>query len=149
MGVTGFAIQITNNNNGVFWAGETIEGFVLLTISSQVTCRGVKIKLQGEGHCYWETGSGDNKREYTGHRSYVNSRQTLVGNFYPTECLSNAGEAAFWDPETGGGDMAVPIEDGNWADIALAVRVMDYDWGKKDDLLGDVMVFGSELSEVV
>jgi hypothetical protein len=149
MGVTGFQIQITNRDNGIFWAGETIEGFVLLTMSSPVICRGVKIKLQGEGYCYWETGAGDNKREYSGHRSYASCRQTLVGNFFPTECLDNAGQAAFWDQETGGGDMNVPIEDGNWADIALAVRVMDYDWGKKDDLLGDVMVLGSELSEEV
>lgn len=67
---------------------------------------------------------------------------TVKGNFYKTDTLSEAGTNAYFDPNSGGGEMLVHLDDGKVDDdFVLAVRSMDYDWGKKDDLLGEILVY--------
>lgn len=123
----------------MFWAGETIEGFLSLKTSAPIKCRAIRLQLTGEGLCHWHTGSGDDRKDYHGRRSYVSHRLSVWGNFYSTETLDNAGKDAIFDADSGNGDMIIPLR-GPATQLTLAVRVMDYDWGKKDDLLGDVAV---------
>jgi len=55
-------------------------------------------------------------------------------------CAKNA----YFDPNSGGGEMVIPLDDGKVDDdFVLAVRSMDYynNYGKKDGLLGEVLVY--------
>mmetsp|Transcript_63718 Transcript_63718/g.146576 ORF Transcript_63718/g.146576 Transcript_63718/m.146576 type:complete len:572 (+) Transcript_63718:46-1761(+) len=137
--VSNFQIKLTNRENPVFWAGETIEGVLTLSAREPVTCRAVRLALQGIGLIHWHTGSGDNRTDYHGKREYVSQCITVFGNFQATQILDSAGENAIYDADSGDGDMYFRLE-GSADQLTYAVRVMDYDWGKKDDLLGEAIV---------
>jgi len=52
--------------------------------------------------------------------------------------LDNAGENAFFNKVHGNGVMYIPCSAPEENAFSLIVHVMDYDFGKSDDLLGEV-----------
>jgi hypothetical protein len=132
-------------------AGETIEGVVSLVTGKDITCRSVKMKLECKAVAHWHDYRSDDegnqkRQDFHGHRNYLESKMTVFGNFYATSCLDSAGANAEWDPSDGTGDMPIYLQpEDNLEDMTLAVRVMDYDWGKKDDLIGEVLVKANDL----
>lgn len=134
--------QITlDRPNGVYVPGENVVGMLHLRAGENITCRGVRLKLTGKGYVHWHTGSGDDRTDYHGRKEYVSKSMTVLGNFHRTTCISEAGANAFFDENVGGGEMIIPLNEAKVNDdFVLAVRSMDYDWGKKDDLLGETLV---------
>ena len=141
MSVNDISIQL-NRPNGVYYGGEVVRGTVALTTSggSSVKCRGFHIRLTGKASIHWHTGSGDNRTDYYGSTEYQTQRQTLVGNFYRTALLDNAGSDAVFGKAHGDGVMYIPCALSEERNLSLIVRVMDYDWGKRDDLLGEILL---------
>jgi len=138
--VTNYQIQL-DRPNGVYVSGEDVTGTLHLTVGSDINCRGVRLKLSGSGYVHWHTGSGDDRNDYYGRKEYVSKSMTVLGNFHRTTCIPEAGENAFFDPNNGGGEIIIPLDDGKVDnDFVLAVRSMDYDFGRKDDLLGETLV---------
>jgi len=130
-----------NRPNGVYVAGEDVVGTLHLHTNNAITCRGVRLKLMGKGYVHWHVGSGDNRNDYRGRKTYLDKSITVSGNFYRTTTLDGCGANAIFDPNTGGGEMVIPLDDGKVDEnFVLAVRSMDSDWGKKDDLLGETLV---------
>jgi hypothetical protein len=128
-------------SNGVYLAGEHVRGTLHLRTSADIECRGVRLRLTGKGYVHWHTGGGDNRTDYYGKKEYVSRSMTVLGNFHKTLCLSEAGTNAYFDKDNGGGEIIIPLEEEKVSDdFVLAVRSMDYDWGKKDDLLGETLV---------
>jgi hypothetical protein len=107
----------------------------------------LECKAVAHWHDYRSDDEGNQKRQdFHGHRNYLESKMTVFGNFYATSCLDSAGANAEWDPSDGTGDMPIYLQpEDNLEDMTLAVRVMDYDWGKKDDLIGEVLVKANDL----
>ncbi len=62
---------ILDRPNGVYWAGERITGVVKLSSNAPISCRAVKVSLQGTGAVHWHTGSGDKRTDHDGTRRYV------------------------------------------------------------------------------
>jgi len=138
--VSRYLIQL-DRPNGVYVAGEDVIGTLHLSTTSEIQCRGVRLKLTGKGYVHWHTGAGDDRKDYHGRREYVSKSMAVLGNFHRTVCISEAGRNAYFDPNSGGGEMTIQLDDGKVDDdFVLAVRSMDYDWGKKDDLLGETLV---------
>lgn len=140
MSVDDISIQL-NRPNGVYYGGEVVRGTVALTTSGgSVKCRGFHIRLTGKASIHWHMGSGDNRTDYYGSTEYQSQRQTLVGNFYRTALLDNAGSDAVFGKTHGDGVMYIPCASSEERNLSLIVRVMDYDWGKRDDLLGEILL---------
>ena len=134
---------ILDRPNGVYWAGERITGVVKLSTSGPINCRAVKVSLQGAGTIHWHSGAGDDRKDYHGSRKYLRRNCTIWGNFYNTVVLDECGENAIFGVKTiGDGDLVVPLDLASmpWGSFGIGLRVMDYDWGKKDDLLGEVFL---------
>eukprot|EP00966_Prymnesium_polylepis_P069824 1623616-Prymnesium_polylepis.1 len=121
-----------------YFAGETLRARVTLKTTGPITCRGVRADIKGKGYCRFTSGSGDNKETHTHAVDYWRETHTLWGPFHRTEEIDEAGENAIfgspWSPNEG--VMQIPITSRN----PLIVRVMDEDFGKRDDLLGEVVV---------
>lgn len=126
-------------------AGETVRGTLQLTTTKPIKCRAVRIRWNCKSVCHWHRGSGDDRKDYHGSLDYGCSKQTLFGNFFPTTVLDGAGKDAIYDAMPGSGDMKIPINAGTLSQSRVAIRVMDYDWGKKDDLLGEILVDANAL----
>lgn len=125
-----------DKEGATYYPGEEVTGKLVLETSGAIKCRGIRVRLEGIGACHWHHGSGDNRKDFSGSKKYVSKRVTVFGNFYRTQLLDEAGENAYFDAATGGGDMPFAAR----GDETLAVRVMDYDWGKRDDMLGECTV---------
>uniref|UniRef100_A0A7S1TRZ8 Arrestin C-terminal-like domain-containing protein n=2 Tax=Phaeomonas parva TaxID=124430 RepID=A0A7S1TRZ8_9STRA len=123
----------------VFYGGDVIRGTLHVSTREAITCRGIRVRLMGKGYCHWVEGSGDNKQHYIGRKTYQELSTTVFGNFYKTSLLDNAGEDARFGNMPGDGDLYIPC-DGPGGPPKLIVRAMDYDWGKKDDLLGEIVL---------
>lgn len=142
-----FDIQL-DRKSGTYMAGEQITGHLRLRIKSgkEIKCRGVRMGLEGNSYTKLieiqrEEGKPDKKIEHIARRRHVRKATTIHGNFYPTDCLDGCGADAFFDPNTGAGEIPIHLEEGETANnIKLVVRAMDMDWGKKDDLLGEVLI---------
>ena len=146
MGVTGISINL-ERESGIFYAGEVVRGTVSFTVnSSSVTCRGYQIHLRGRSHVHWHTGSGDNRTDYDGTTSFQDQRFTLHGNYYKTGVIENAGEDAHFHKVQGSGVILIPCDDRDLGRMELIVRVMDEDFGKRDDLLGELVIDAASLA---
>jgi len=138
--ISRYQIQL-DRPNGVYVAGEDVVGTLHLTTLSEIACRGVRLKLTGKGYVYWHHGHDDEREDHYGRREYVSKSITILGNFHRTATLDGAGANAYFDPNSGGGEMVIALDDEKVDDdFVLAVRSMDLDWGKKDDLLGETLV---------
>lgn len=103
----------------------------------------------GQAKIHWHVGSGDDRRDYDGNKTFIQSERTLLGNFYRTAILDEAGANAVFGGAMGDGDIYIPClsnEGTNGGSMKLIVRVCDYDWGKKDDNLGEIILDGKELA---
>lgn len=145
MGVSGISIQL-ERESGVFYAGEVVRGTVSFTISGSVKCRGLQIHMRGRSHVHWHTGSGDNRTDYDGTTEFQNQRFTLFGNYFKSGVIDNAGSDAYFGRAHGDGVILVPCEDRDLGRMEMIVRVMDYDWGKRDDLLGELVIDAADLA---
>ena len=99
--------------------------------------------MVGKSKVHWHTGSGDSRRDYYGSKTFLWHQRTLWGNFYRTALLDSAGENAQFGGAVGDGDIYIPClpsEGSNGGPMKLIVRVCDYDWGKRDDNLGEIVV---------
>lgn len=81
-----FEITITNPN-GVYFAGQNLEGHVTVELNDGMKMRGVRLKFYGRAYVHWteqhSTGSGKNRRTETRHYSatenYFNFELMLFG----------------------------------------------------------------------
>jgi len=142
MGVDEIDIQLERR---VYYAGEVVRGFVKLRASDQVKCRGLHIRCLG--HSFFARHSpGKDRRDVAGKTVFHWQQQTLIGNVYRTGRLDDAGENAFFNQVHGDGVMHIPCSAQDEKQMSLIVRVMDYDFGKRDDLLGEVVIDAAELA---
>ena len=84
--------------------------------------------------------SGDNRTDYDGQTLFQCQYQTLAGNFYRTPLLDEAGSEADFDVVANSGVLRIPCANIDEHQLQLILRLMDYDWGKRDDLLGEIVV---------
>ena len=85
---------VLDRRDAAYYPGDVVSGRVVITTTSAMTCRGIRVRLQGVAEGKWHTGSGDNRRDYRTKRTYVSLRHTLFGNFYRTVLLDEAGAEA-------------------------------------------------------
>jgi len=127
-----------------YWAGETVRGTLLLRTSGPISCRGVRLKLEGKGYCYWrEVHHNDGEREvkeFRHRKLYVEHAFTVFGSVVKTSVLDEAGSDVQFGRTPGQGDLYLPIDMDARPDPQIIVRLLDYDWGLRDDLLGEVLV---------
>lgn len=134
--------------SGVYYAGEVVTGTMTLQAKDQ-KCRSLLLSMIGQAKVHWHTGGGDNRTDYDGKKIFLDSERTLLGNFYRTTILDEAGENAIFGGAMGDGDMYIPClsnEGTNGGAMKLIVRVCDSDWGKKDDNLGEIILDAKELA---
>jgi hypothetical protein len=96
---------------------------------------------------HWHTGSGDNRRDYSGRTLFQEQRQVLWGKFFKSGLLNEAGANADFDQIQNSGLITIPIDNLYSKQVMLIVRVLDYDWGKRDDLLGELELNAAALAE--
>ena len=96
-----YSILLDKGRDAAFYPGDVISGRVVITTTSAMQCRGIRVRLQGVAEGKWHTGSGDNRRDYHTKRTYVSLRHTLFGNFYRTVLLDEAGAEAYFDARVG------------------------------------------------
>lgn len=145
MGVSAINIEL-ERESGVFYAGEVVRGTVTFVVNGSVTCRGLQIHMRGRSHVHWHTGSGDSRSDYDGSTEFQNQRVTLHGNYYKSGLIENAGSDAFFDRVRGSGTIIIPADGAEQGRMPLIVRVMDYDFGKRDDLLGELVIDAADLA---
>ena len=66
---------------------------------------------------------------------FQDHRITLFGNFFNSDVIDEGGSDPVFGEAMGEGTVYIPCEE-ETGPRELIVRVMDYDWGKRDDLLG-------------
>jgi hypothetical protein len=143
MSVSQFEINL-ERSSGVYYAGEVVRGTVRLVTTADINTRGVRIRYRGEGSMHYHTGSGDNRADYAGNKIFEEHRFTMFGNYFNTTILDEAGADATFGAASGDGIMYIPCNESE--SLEMIVRVMDYDFGKRDDLLGELVVNVSELA---
>jgi len=119
-----------------YFPGETVKGSLKLRTIEDIQCRGIRIELKGEGRCRFK--SGDDYEDNS--MVYAKERITVWGNLYKTPVIDGAGANAIFNPpwSPNEGVLLIPVpRDGSQQ---LIMRVMDYDWGRKDDLLGEILI---------
>ena len=138
MSVQKFSLKLEKEQ---YWSGELVRGTIILTTSGPIKCRAVRVRLNCKSVCHWHKGSGDNRKDYHNSLDYTIVRQTVFGNFYPTPVLDEAGSNAYFEALPSCGDMKIPLlTPETLSKNEVAVRFMDYDWGKRDDLLGEIIL---------
>lgn len=143
--------QITlDRDPPIYYAGEIVTGNLAVNPDQNEKCRSLQVELHGKARVHWHTGSGDNRTDYDGRKQFLLTQRTLWGNFYRTALLDGAGESAEFGNAVGDGTMYIPClpnegEHGGGA-MRLIVRVCDYDWGKKDDNIGEIIIDAKELA---
>lgn len=76
---TSCEIEFENNPMKVIYAGQLLRGTVQLSLTEEKTVRGVYIRIHGKAYTHWTTGSGDNRKTYTGSEDYLDERTYFVG----------------------------------------------------------------------
>jgi hypothetical protein len=126
-------------NKQCFFAGESLSGTVQLVTNTAIKCRSIQLEIEGWGYCHFEVGSGDDRETVTHRAAYWKECRTLWGPYYCTDVIEEGGQyAVFGSPfRPNDGVLVMSVEDRS---KQLILRVMDEDWGKRDDLLGEVLV---------
>lgn len=121
-----------------YFAGETVRATVHLVTTAPIMCRGVRADARGEGYCQLVAGANKKVDTHTHHARYWRETHTLWGPSHRTLEIDEAGENAIWGSPwaPNEGVLHVPVEVGS----SLIVRVLDEDYGKRDDLLGEVLI---------
>ncbi len=109
----------------------------MIKTTKDIKCRGIRVALTGKGHCYFVTGSGDNREERTHTQLYASCKKTVWGNVFKTPVMDEAGENVVFGPPWAPDEGVLSVVMDN-AQESVIVRIMDYDWGKSDDILGEV-----------
>jgi hypothetical protein len=101
----------------------------------------------GMSRIHWHTGAGKNRQDYYGRTVFQEQRQVLWGKFFKSGLLNEAGANADFDQVQNSGIITIPIDNLYNKQQTLILRVMDYDWGKRDDLLGELELNATALAE--
>lgn len=124
----------------VYFPGETIEGHLNVVTRSPITCKGIRVQLQGKGSSFIVIGHGKHREIKTSTQYYVYSKQTVWGHVYKTPVLNSAGANAVFGTKYSPDQGVLFIHCTREESLSVIFRAMDYDWGKKDDLLGEAVV---------
>lgn len=124
---------------GVYYAGEVVRGTVSIR-SPRHKCKGAFLSFKGFSRVHWHTGSGDSRTDYDGTSTFQEQRHTLYGSHFKTGVMDNAGADAYFDRVANSGILHIPCDLSEEQNFRLIVRVNDYDWGKRDDLLGEILL---------
>ena len=140
---------VLDRNPPIYYAGEVVKGSLTVTPDKNEVCRSLLVELKGKARVHWHTGGGDNRNDYYGTKIFLQCQRTLWGNFYRSACLDEAGEDANFGAAVGDGTMFIPClsnEGSNGGPMRLIVRICDYDWGKKDDNIGEIVIDAKEVA---
>ena len=133
----GFHISLPKTT---YYAGETVVGgTVALETTQDIKCRSVKFRIVGEGFCKFKYQRGGETETATHEITYFRETHTLWGRFFRTETIDGGGQNVIFGPpySPNEGVMMIPCKE---QEAPLICRVMDEDWGKKDDVVGEVVI---------
>ncbi len=120
----------------IYFPGEVVTGTLNVTNSKEVNCRGIRVHLQGKGHTHFI----HNGSQYCNHTQfYTNCKRTVYGNVHKTPIVHEAGSNAIFGPPWAPDEGVLLISLRPDQQI-LILQVMDYEWLKKDKILGEVYV---------
>ncbi len=129
----------------IYFPGEIIKGNLHLITSQPIKCRGLRVHIQGKGHCRFTHHNGEKTEVCTNTQFYTNCRRTFYGNVHMTPVIDEAGSNAIfgppWAPDEGVLFINLPYDA-----TVLILQAMDHNWTKKDVVLGEVAV---EISQCV
>lgn len=140
---------VLDRPSGVFYSGEVVTGTLTVSPDNNETCRSLLLSMVGKARVHWHTGSGDDRSDYDGTKIFLENNRTLWGNFFRTSILDEAGQDAEFGGAVGDGTLYIPClstEGANGRPMRLIVRVCDYDWGKRDDNIGEIVLDAKELA---
>lgn len=137
--VRNFKIELKRASR-VFIPGEVVEGDLVLETTAPIPCRGLRMQLEHKSVIHWHTGSGDDRRDYHGERVYARERRTVWGNVFTTPVLGDAGSNCVWGSPMAPSEGHIEMPLRGLHDSYVVLRVNDYDWGKRDDLLGECLL---------
>ncbi|KAL0192881.1 hypothetical protein M9458_011177, partial [Cirrhinus mrigala] len=66
------------NESNTFTTGDIVEGRVVLEVTKEIKVDSFFVKLTGDAHVSWTTGSGDNKKTYSAHERYFKLKQYFI-----------------------------------------------------------------------
>lgn len=80
-------IQLLDNDQRVYYAGDLLRGTLSLSLTSEKSVRGVYVEVNGKAYAHWtesETIERNGKREtitksYTGEEIYLRDRTHFIG----------------------------------------------------------------------
>lgn len=73
-------VEFVDNPKRVYYAGQKLRGRVRLSLTNPLLVRGIFVEVSGQASCKWFKGTGANKREYSGHETYLNLCKYLLGS---------------------------------------------------------------------
>lgn len=135
------SIQL-ERESGIYYAGEVIRGTAKFSSPKVLACRALNVELRAKAKVHWHRGSGSKREDYDGSTIYQNQRYTIKGNFFRTGVLEKSGEHANFDSIRDLGLIHIPCttDEKTSSNFQLIIRIMDYDWGKKDNLIGESLL---------
>lgn len=148
-------------NKRTFYCGERIEGQVRLVTTAPIKCRGIRFQLIGTSSAnfkVWVTNiecciiipcicfpcPKPELQDFSNNFFYWRESLVLWGASHRTETINEAGRnAVFGSPfSPNEGVLKLRCDD---SEAQFALRVMDEDLGKRDDMLGEALFRASEL----
>lgn len=84
-------IEFENNPSKVFHSGQRIRGTVKLSLAEPQACRGIYVRIKGDGYVQWNEGSED--KICTGTESYVEELLYIQGGQTGKDPLSSHAES--------------------------------------------------------